>query len=326
MLQLFKKCKLLLLLIVLALNAIGCQASLQSETPTSLPLPFPSVTVTITQTQIHTASATLSPTRTPTPVLPKKTATATPTRTWTPVPRLSPEAALARIKELYVDGVPCALPCWWGITPGQTTWAQARQLLSEVSPEYGPYYSGILPRYDYSFEVPVNFEPLGYGFIEPSLYVRDEIVVAVGTSTGWIHRDFDYSFANLLVLLGQPDEIWIKYSPTEADFQIEYSLTLFYQVRGILLRKSGEAKLRDNTLVICPLKDQHSMFPLGITLYTPDITDSYEHLRELLHGKYGPGEDRYVRLSTITDGFGESEFYELYKNENATECFAVFVK
>lgn len=225
---------------------------------------------------------------------------------------------------MFVNTEPCEIPCWWGITPGKTTWAQARQLLSEISPEYGPYYDGALPRYDYSFEVPVNFEPLGYGFIEASLYVQDEIVIAIGTSTGWLHRDFDYSFANLLSLFDQPDEIWIRYSPVEADFHIEYSLNLFYKEQGILLHKSGEAALKDNTLVICPL--QRGIFPMGITLFAPTITSSYDYLRELLFGKYELTETHYVRLSSITDGFGESEFYELYKNENAAECFSVDVK
>jgi hypothetical protein len=225
---------------------------------------------------------------------------------------------------LYVNTKPCEIPCWWAITPGKTTWAQARQELSKIGPESGPYFKGVLPRYDYSFEVPANFEPLNLDFIEPSLYVQNMIVVAIGTSTGWLHQDFDYSLANLLTLFGQPDEIWLRYSPVEADFHIEYSLNLFYKERGILLHKSGEAELRDNTLVICPL--QGGKFPMGITLFDPTITDSYDYLRELLFGKYELTETRYSRINTVTDGVGESEFYELFRNEDTAECFSVHVE
>ena len=28
---------------------------------------------------------------------------------------------------------PCGLPCWWGITPGETTWGQAWQLLMRLA-------------------------------------------------------------------------------------------------------------------------------------------------------------------------------------------------
>ncbi len=316
--------KLLTYLIGLLIIMVGgCQVSIEPETLT----PSPTMILASTRMWTPTVSQTPVPSNTSTPTqAPTKTATSTPTGTWTPVPTLAPEIALARIRELYQGTAPCELPCWWGITPGTTTWTQARQILSELSPEYGPYYKGALPRYDYSFEVPTNFEPLNLGFIEVSLYVQDEIIVAVGTSTGWIHQDFDYSLANLLALFDRPDEIWIRHSPVEADFHIEYSINLFYKAQGVLLGNSGEAIFRDNTLVICPLNVQHNTYPMGILLYEPNVTDSYEHLRELLYGKYELAEARYVRLSTITDGFGESEFYNVYKNEGASECFEVHVK
>lgn len=319
--------KLLTYLIGLLIIMVGgCQVSFEPETLVTL-TPSPSMTITSTRTWTPTGSQTPVPADTSTPTQPPtKTATNSPTPTWTPVPTLAPDASLARIRELYQGTGPCELPCWWGITPGTTTWAQARLLLSELSPEYGPYYRGALPRYDYSFEVPANFEPLNLGFIEVSLYVQDEIIVAVGTSTGWIHQEFDYSLANLLAMFDQPDEIWIRHSPVEADFHIEYSINLFYKAQGVLLHISGEATLRDNTLVICPLNVNHGIFPMGIMLFTPNVTDSYEQLRELLYGRYDLAEDRYVPLSTITDGFGVSEFYNVYKNDNATECFGVNVE
>ena len=260
---------------LLMIMAGGCQVSFEPETLVMI-TPSPSTTITSKQTRTSTASQTSVPTNTSAPTqTPTETATSTPTAIWTPVPTLAPEIALARIRELYQDTEPCELPCWWGITPGMTTWAQARHILSELGPEYGPYDRDIVTRYIYSFEVPVNFEPLNYGFIEVSLYVHDEIVVAVGTSTGWIHQDFDYSLANLLALFGQPDEIWVSHSTVEADFHIEYSIHLFYKAQGVLLSNSGEATLRANTLVICPINVQHSIVPMGIMLYAPNITDSY---------------------------------------------------
>jgi len=181
-------------------------------------------------------------------------------------------------------------------------------------------------RYKYSFEVPVNFEALNLGFIEVSVYVSGDMVIAISTNTGWIHRDFNFSRSSLLALLGEPDEIWIRHTTPDTGLLIEYEIDLLYMSKGVLLNISGEAQLENNTLVICPQNFQRGAFPAAITMYAPEATNSFEQLREMLFGEYEPNEARYVRLQTVTDGFGESEFYNVYKNENATDCFALNVK
>lgn len=319
--------KLLTYLIGLLIIMVGgCQVSVESETIVML-TPSQSTTITNKQTWTPTVSQTPVPTDTSTPTqTPTKTATNTPAATWTPVPTLASENALARIRELYQDSEPCEIPCWWGITPGQTTWAQARQILSEIEPEYGPYYRDIVTRYKYSFEVPENFEALNLGFIEASIYVSGDMVIALSTNTGWLHRDFNFSRSSLLTLLGEPDEIWIRYTTPDPGLLIEYEIDLLYMSKGVLLNITGEAQIENNTLAICPQNFQRGAFPAAITMYSPEIADSFEQLREMLFGKYELAETRYVHLQTVTDGFGESEFYNVYNNENATECFAVNVK
>jgi len=42
---------------------------------------------------------------------------------------LSPQAASAKIKELFQTNGGCQLPCWWGITPGQTRWQGVKDFL-----------------------------------------------------------------------------------------------------------------------------------------------------------------------------------------------------
>jgi hypothetical protein len=311
---------------LLMIAAGGCQVSFEPKTMVML-TPSPSTTITSTRTWTATASHTPVPTETSTPTqMPTKTATNTPTATWTPVPTLAPDTALARIRELYQDTEPCVLPCWWGITPGQTPWAQARHILSELSPEYGPYYRDNVTRYKYSFEVPENFEALNLGFIEVSIYVSGDMVIAISTNTGWLHRDFNFSRSSLLALLGEPDEIWIRHTIPDPGILIEYELDLLYMSKGVLLNISGEAQIENNTLAICPQNFQRGAFPAAITMYSPEIADSFEQLREMMFGKYDLAETHYVRIETVTDGFGESEFYNMYKNENANECFEVSVK
>lgn len=316
------------LFVFLLFTVGGCQVSTEPEALAMI-TPSPPATLTGTPTQTPKASQTPIPTYSSTPTqtqTPTKTATNTLTATWTPVATMDSEAALERISELYQYTEPCKFPCWWGITPGQTTWPQARQILSEIQTEQGPYYREIMTLYKYSFGVPAKFEALDLGFIEASIFVNENIVVAISTNIGWIHRDFDYSRTYLLTLLGQPDEIWLRHTTPESELLIEYEMDLLYKSTGVLLNISGEAKKQNDRLVICPQKFQSGAFPAAITMYAPEITYSFDELREMLFGKYELAETRYVRLSTITNGFGEREFYELYKNENAAECFAVNVK
>ncbi len=47
----------------------------------------------------------------------------------TPVSTFSPTEASARLQDLLKTNAGCRLPCWWGITPGKTTWDEAEEYL-----------------------------------------------------------------------------------------------------------------------------------------------------------------------------------------------------
>ncbi len=49
------------------------------------------------------------------------------------VPTLSVEHARVRLVELLANNGGCQLPCFWGITPGETTAQQARNILAPLS-------------------------------------------------------------------------------------------------------------------------------------------------------------------------------------------------
>jgi hypothetical protein len=73
------------------------------------------ITPTLTILPSLRPSATLLPTSTFTP-------SPTPFATWTPLPTLAPAEAQARFKEWLAGSPECRLPCWAGITLGETTW------------------------------------------------------------------------------------------------------------------------------------------------------------------------------------------------------------
>jgi hypothetical protein len=53
--------------------------------------------------------------------------------TWTSLTILSEQEKVEQIKRLLDKNAGCQLPCWWGITPGQTRWVDASSLLIPLS-------------------------------------------------------------------------------------------------------------------------------------------------------------------------------------------------
>ena len=108
--------------VFLFLFLIACSSNeITSPTTTSniLPSSSPSLSETIA-----------SPTQTLTPI-PLPVFTSTPF--WTPLPTFSSTAAQETL-EIWVQGTSeCLLPCWGGITPGQTSWQAARQIIEQLS-------------------------------------------------------------------------------------------------------------------------------------------------------------------------------------------------
>ena len=107
-------------IIILFVFLAGCssnQANSQTKIPRSLTTPSPLLTKTI---------ALPGQTSTPTLFLTSPPA-------WTPFPTFAPTAGMATL-QIWVQGsFDCLLPCWGGITPGKTTWQEARQLLDQMS-------------------------------------------------------------------------------------------------------------------------------------------------------------------------------------------------
>ena len=115
-----KKLQVIILLVFLA----GCSSNLTPSTTipgvTSTSSPLPSETI-VAPTQTVTSIP-----LTPLPVL-------TSTPLFTPLPTFSSTQGVENLR-IWLQGVfDCLLPCWGGITPGKTTWHEARQILEQMS-------------------------------------------------------------------------------------------------------------------------------------------------------------------------------------------------
>lgn len=326
----YRKFLVVFLTLLLAWGYTGCTSQdggFASDTATvtkSLsPTPLRTIRSTATVTVEPAPSYTSSPTAVPTPtVTPLPVGTAT----WTPVPTLAPAAALEALLRLYSTNGGCELPCWWGITPGATTWAEARTKLAPLGRLSGPWGEGKTVRYDFAFDMPESLDPFGY--FEPSLGVRDNMVVGIGLSSQWVKPDFDYSLAGILHTFGAPDEIRLRVI-TDTPYQPYYDISLFYAVKGMLFGASDIAQVQGSHLIICPQafrldsEFQVDSYPPGLLLWDPSTNLNYQAVSYSTMGTRNANLPDFHLLEELSDDFDREDLYETYLDPQTTVCFDI---
>lgn len=277
-----------------------------------------------TATPAATATEEMVPTFTPllSTLTPTISSTLPPTviPTWTPVPILPPDAALEALLALYDDNGGCELPCWWGITPGATSWAEARTKLAPLGWMSGPYGEGETVHYEFSFDVPEALDTLEY--FGPKLGIKGGIVVGIGINSRWIESDFDYSLAALLQAFGSPDEIWLKVV-TDVPAEPYYDIDLFYPTKGILLSASGPLQMDDTRVIICPQEFRLGLFPPFLMLWDPAMNLRYQSISYSTMGSRVLDISDYHLLEEFSDDFDSEDFYATYLDPQTTICFGI---
>lgn len=103
---------------------IGCssnQAIYPTATSNIIQTPGPFLTEPILPPiQTLTPASTFTPTHTALP-------------TWTPLPTIEPDKGFQTLYEWFEGTEDCRLPCWAGITPGETNWEYAKQLIGATN-------------------------------------------------------------------------------------------------------------------------------------------------------------------------------------------------
>lgn len=264
-----------------------------------------------------TATETSIPTNTNSPVAtvrPSETITVVPSSspTFTPLPTLSPEDAQVFVLELIATNGNCHLPCWWGITPGETTWEEANAFLAtfassilELQPNlYGVVYEN-LPK------------ELSYSWVGATLHVENGVVQTIRTGAY-------FSISEIFEIYGQPTEIWIFADSQSINRQAPFTIALFYMDKGILGIYNGSTN-KGETLEICPSTiggDQQAWL-----LWNPELNLTFEQAgaNGLLFDTH-PSDRPLFQLEEVTNT-DVATFYETYKDpENANVCFDMSVQ
>ena len=264
-----KQCLTLQSLILLGLSFLsGCSAV--SSLPAK-PTISPDYSPTLSTTQIFT---------------PQPTSIPTPTLTLTSGPTVSVEQLQTNILAALETKSGCKLPCWWGITPGQTFEEDALALLRQIGftpilyTEGGWYFNFLI------------FTPTSEGNnISYEVHLQNQIVNNLKVmGEGYTNRNRfrgiwdNFSPESIIIDYGTPSRAWLEteYSSCEGSGScktIPYSLWLFYDVQGFLIHYSGSIDYLP-TYTFCPtfggignLGDS-----IGIYIKSPEDEKSLESL------------------------------------------------
>ncbi len=296
-----------ILSVFILLVATRCAASASPIKPTPT---NPIITPTLVPTQTTTV-----------PPSPTQSFVSTPTASL--FPTADPSDVSDYLLSLYAKD-DCDVPCWWGIIPGKTTWADMYEEVSRYGVIYGPSTWKNVEGYAIEFSVTQdNFTELTVRY---RLWVQDGVVLAIGTNSGLITLGADNSLAEQLKKYGQPEEVWLS-SIHFGGLQPSAYINLFYPSKGLWMFWISKAvENGEKRLTICPNNRTREYKNINFFLFSSESQMTFEkawdvatgRLDEKL-GKYGP----YGRLEKFANDFNTEKFYQTYLDPQATQCFEI---
>lgn len=147
----------------------------------------------------------------------------------------------------------CFLPCFWGITPGESTLEDAAQVMKKISAP--AFYENEIDE-GFRVENQINI-PNSDLIIDNSFFGRKDIIdtISIGIFGTAFHLADYYSIESLLEREGEPSAIWlyvgisdIEYLPKETAFNI----LLFYEEMSLAIVYFGTALKVNDHYLVCP--------------------------------------------------------------------------
>lgn len=303
MLQTNRVLHLILLFLVATLS--GCLAG------NSAPEVQPRLNSLVTLSPFVTLTETTTPFPSATPIPSTATPTSSPTLTptWTPPPTLEPEQA-QEILKTWLQGLGgCLAPCFWNITPGQTTLDEAMNNFNHLGVQMeltnerdGKAFYEII----YKFESGLSVSPL--------FTIQDEIVRNIEVD---IHPEkpqgpevprewLAYSPETLISQYGLPSQVDFfigRNRDNDASSSIWYDMVLYFETADLIVLYNGSPMQQPTSLLhICPTGDSFAL----VRLY---LGENPEH----------PPQEG-VALEEAASMTIE-EFAALMKGDNENACF-----
>ena len=285
---------------------------------------IPTNTPENTATQTFTATTTQSPTATQTPTAPP---------TFTPLPTLNPEEEQATVLTLLESNGGCALPCWWGITPGTTTKSDAEHIIRELNLDFIEYIPGKMGTGWSGIEKEFLLHFLD-GILEEliDIKIQNDYVKFIRINSAFLSNTVTSSptFNNALAAftpekiipaLGIPSRVLIDpaFGPGEGTTTyIQYTLYVLYDQKGVRLQYTIIDDL-NNKFKICPTfgNGGNTEDSFGILLASPNDNVPIE-----TYDESDIQENRAIPIEKAA-GITPEEFYNLFTQTEKPICFNV---
>jgi len=286
----------------------GCVAPIES--PTALPNAVFTPTLTATSTQLATSTPSLTSTTLP-------TATPLPTKTSTPTPlsTLPADQAQALMLDLFRNNAGCRLPCWWGITPGQTSWETAQRFLATFASGIKQGSSAEHHFYIVYFIVPAEIYPYVvefYPVLTQDYDVIDDIVEVIEVAPGLVPN---YDLAEFLKTYGPPAEIWLRTYRYAREGDLQFDVVLFYPKQGILARYATQAQVVGSRVRGCPQQRPAAILALWSPERELTFSEATSQTGDIRNETWWP----YRPLQEAT-GMDEATFYQTFQSPNNSKC------
>lgn len=277
-------------------------------------------------TPIFFSATPLPVTHTPMPSLMPPTRTRLPTLTPevptpTMAPTLSPNQEEALILDLLQNNAGCRLPCWWGFTPGKTSWQTAQAFFASLGKKTdgfgGPYVT------IYEVELRIHDTQISQTYI-----VINGIIDMIWVGAGVVRDDKAvfgdplfaqdwqrYMLPQLLITYGRPREILIRtFQEAPEGGWVPFHLLLFYQQQGILVDYQGPNERSGEQLRWCPQKTN-----IALWLWSPERELTLQDVAQM--GPNLPLEEvrNYRSLEEATN-MSLDRFYEVFKRSDNQAC------
>jgi len=227
-------------------------------------------------------------------------------------PTLTTDESQKIVRDLLENNAGCRLPCWWGITPGETTWVGARQILEKVSSFMSE------PRSEETFYVDLHvllpYPQDSADYMEHSYHVENGVVDYIDVYN--FNLAPNYALPNLLKSYGQPDEIWIRTFPKAERGIQHFLIDVFYGKLGILAEYGTGDPMKEvnGNLQNCLITDMDSPF---LDLWSPKTQNlSFQEAKTFIDTVNLP-EPKPLFEAT---GMDVKTFYETFKNSKTNVC------
>lgn len=316
-------CKIGLGIIVLSISIVACSnggmvipKSPSIPEKTVIPIstisgPTITSTIPVARVSLPSITPTVAPSFTPSPSSTVPASTATPT--------LSPQQIQDRVLSLLESNGNCVFPCWWGLTPGKTSFEIVNNLLEPLNTEKPPAYSGNMWKgATLYYYMPLPKDLSVQGRLDVRINFEKEVLRYIKVSEAeWP----DYRLPALLDKYGPPGEVWLYTYTSQVELNPPFALYLYYPEKGILAYipsrhpEKGDVQVQDGIIRGC--------VPYSATLFlwSPSEIQSIAEIgkRFVVEGLSSQENNTILPLQKTT-GMDISSFYQRYKDPNQRPC------